>query len=64
MLIPVALPSEQMRIAGMVEQSDRNIQAEVNECRKLKNLKSGLQNDLLTGGVRVPESIMEGSSGA
>jgi len=64
MLIPVALPSEQMRIAGMVEQSDRNIQAEVNECRKLTNLKSGLQNDLLTGRVRVPESIKEGAAGA
>ena len=31
---------------------------------KLISLKSGLQDDLRTGRVRVPESIMEGAAGA
>ena len=31
---------------------------------KLMHLKSGLQDDLLTGRVRVPETIMEGAENA
>jgi hypothetical protein len=31
---------------------------------KLISLKSGLQDDLLTGRVRVPETIMEEAAGA
>ncbi len=63
MMIPVAPISEQFQIAEAVEQSDKIILSEVNECQKLKNLKSGLQDDLLTGRVRVPETIREGAAG-
>lgn len=63
MMIPVAPTSEQIQIAEAAEQFDRNILSEVNECQKLKNLKSGLQDDLLTGRVRVPETIRGGAAG-
>jgi hypothetical protein len=63
MLIPIAPPTEQVQIAETLQRSESNILSEVNECQKLNKLKFGLQEELLTGRVRVPESIMKGAAG-
>lgn len=57
-------PAEQETIVSITAQFDRQLGAELIELRKLESLKSGLQNDLLTGRVRVPETIMEGAESA
>ena len=63
MLIPVAPPTEQVQIAETLYQGANSILCQINECKKLKNIKIGLQDDLLTGRVRVPETIMAGGGG-
>ena len=63
-LIPIPPANEQGLIAKVIEGADRQIEASRNELKKLKTLKSGLQDDLLTGRVRVPETIMEGAENA
>jgi len=50
-------PEEQRHIAGVLETMDREQVAIEAELSKLHQLKSGLMADLLTGRVRVPESI-------
>lgn len=53
--LPIAIPSidEQHRIAKMYEQNMDRIRAEEAYCAKLKAMKQGLMEDLLTGTVRV-----------
>jgi hypothetical protein len=43
---------------------DKEFASEVAEVQKYKSLKYGLQDDLLTGRVPVPVTIMEGAVGA
>jgi type I restriction enzyme, S subunit len=50
-------PDEQSAIVERIDLIDRNIRTEVTECEKLYFLKAGLMSDLLTGCVRLPESI-------
>ena len=64
MLIPVAPPTEQVQIAETLHRGASSILSQINECKKLKNFKVGIQDDLLTGRVRVPETIMEGAENA
>ena len=63
-LIPIPPTHEQGLIANVIDGADSKIEASRNELKKLKTLKSGLQDDLLTGRVRVPETIMEGAENA
>ena len=51
---------EQQRIVRSLNKFDVVIDSEQIELTKLKSLKSGLQDDLLTGRVRVPETILGG----
>lgn len=53
--VPVLVPSEgeQTRIAAVLNAQDARIRAEEVNVEKLKALRSGLVNDLLTGRVRV-----------
>jgi type I restriction enzyme, S subunit len=54
---------EQSEIVERIGQQDNTLRTEISELAKLKNIKSGLQDDLLTGRVRVPETLMEGVVG-
>lgn len=63
----IALPKsvhEQEVIAGRIDRIVELQNAEIHNLHKLQALKSGLQDDLLTGRVRVPETIMEGAENA
>ena len=59
-VIPVPPYNEQYMIAAQLDALTESIEASEREARKLSKLKSGLMNDLLTGRVRVPESITDG----
>jgi type I restriction enzyme, S subunit len=65
-LYRIAWPAEteQDKIADYLLNADAVISSAHEELRKLLSLKSGLQDDLLTGRVRVPETIMEGAESA
>lgn len=56
-LIAVPDETEQVQIVKLIEQSDRNLEAEQSELAKLRHLKSGLMTDLLEGRVRVSEDL-------
>jgi type I restriction enzyme, S subunit len=59
-LMHIAAPRlvvEQERIAVVGNESARPLVAETAELAKLESLKSGLMTDLLTGRVRVPETL-------
>lgn len=59
-LILVAVPrsmQEQQNIADTMHSLDSEISAASSELSKLQQLKSGLMTDLLTGRVRVPETV-------
>jgi type I restriction enzyme M protein len=58
------LKSEQEAIDLCLKAIDEPLTSELAEAQKYRSLKSGLQDDLLTGRVRVPETIMEGAAGA
>lgn len=63
----IALPKslqEQETIAGRIDRIVELQNAEIHNLHKLEALKSGIQDDLLTGRVRVPETIMEGAENA
>jgi len=65
MQIPVAFPPrneshEQQRMLAVRNAVNDEVRALLQELTKLKSLKSGLMDDLLTGRVRVPESITDG----
>jgi len=51
---------EQKRIASILSQIDKTIEKEQNYKEKLKRIKQGLMQDLLTGKVRVNHLIREG----
>jgi len=53
---------EQILIAERINESYKQIETIKNELTKLSQLKSGLQDDLLTGRVPVPERINEGAA--
>lgn len=55
--VPIPSPTEQEAILHMVHSLDAQSTTEHRECAKLRDLKSGLTNDLLTGRVRVPQSF-------
>ena len=55
-------PHEQEIISDILATSDVRTETENVELKKIKSLKSGLQDDLLTGRVRVPETIVEGAA--
>jgi type I restriction enzyme S subunit len=56
--IPVVPRPEQDAIAAILEKMERKIMCESQFVAKLKSLKSGMSADLLTGRVRVRESIL------
>jgi type I restriction enzyme, S subunit len=51
--LPLPSLQEQKRIAQLLDKQDQQIQKEQSQLDKLKTLKKGLMNDLLTGKVRV-----------
>jgi len=56
--------SERVRICNHIETFDRKLSLFSCELKKLTYFKYGLQDDLLIGRVRVPETIMEGAENA
>ena len=60
---PISI-NEQTEIVERINRQDKTIRSARAEHIKLMHLKSGLQDDLLTGRVRVPETIMEGAENA
>lgn len=52
-------PEEQQKIASILSSIDSKIQKEKQELNKLKRIKEGLMQDLLTGKVRVNHLIQE-----
>jgi type I restriction enzyme S subunit len=56
-LVPCPKPHEQECILSLLDAKDSVIRLVEDGAAKLLQLKSGLMNDLLTGRVRVPESI-------
>ena len=60
---PISI-NEQTEIVERINRQDMTIRSARAEHIKLMHLKSGLQDDLLTGRVRVPETIMEGAENA
>lgn len=61
LLIAVPNPIEQSQCSAVYEDITKTLKSEFSELEKLKSLKSGIQDDLLTGRVRVPETIMKGA---
>ncbi len=61
-VIPIPPFRERELIANVIDDVDKQIETSRNELDKIKALKIGLQDDLLTGRVRVPETIMEGAA--
>jgi len=55
---------EQTKIAQRLSLVADSLKRETSALNKAKHLKLGLQDDLLTGRVRVPETIMEGAENA
>lgn len=53
MLLPISPLEEQKQIAKILTTQDKKIQTEETNLAKLKELKKGLMNDLLSGKVRV-----------
>ncbi len=58
---PVPSLPEQRLIADIAHKQLGCIKQEIDERNKLCLIKSGLQDDLLTGRVRVPETILQGA---
>ena len=63
-IVPWPQAEERGLIADYIKKTAQHLSKENSELEKLNSLKSGLQDDLLTGRVRVPESIKEGAAGA
>jgi type I restriction enzyme S subunit len=63
-IVPWPEPKERHLIAEHVKETAAHLLKEIDEVTKLSSLKSGIQDDLLTGRVRVPETIMEGRCGS
>ena len=60
MKVPTLRIQEQIAIANTLSDFEVGIAMDSEELKKLKSLKSGLQDDLLTGRVRIPKTIAEG----
>ncbi|MEJ2724833.1 MAG: restriction endonuclease subunit S [Deltaproteobacteria bacterium] len=60
LLLPVPNPEEQLKIAEIYDRLDSRIQSEEAYHSKLKAIKKGLMQDLLTGRVRVKDPLEEG----
>jgi type I restriction enzyme S subunit len=58
-LIPLPPLPEQQRIAEILSQIDQTIEKEQQYKEKLKRIKQGLMQDLLTGKVRVNHLVEE-----
>ncbi len=58
MRVPFAPPEEQTRIAARLDQFEQTMRNEIAQVAKLRSLKTGLMQDLLTGRVGV-EGVME-----
>jgi type I restriction enzyme S subunit len=58
--IPLPPLPEQQRIAEILTQTDQTIEKEQQYKEKLKKIKQGLMQDLLTGKVRVNNLLNEG----
>jgi len=61
--IPVPEPIEQQMIAEYFNECAKAISEYEAELESYKNIKFGLQDDLLTGRVRVPETIISIDNG-
>jgi type I restriction enzyme, S subunit len=59
LLLPVPCPPEAHRIETLVHESSKQIVCEEKLLHKVLALKSGLMENLLTGQVRVPESLLD-----
>ncbi len=59
LLISIPSPKEQSRIEDAITAHDRRIETEEAYLSKLKAIKKGLMQDLLTGRVRVPKEMLE-----
>lgn len=59
MLISTPKKSEQINIVKRIEKHETAIQVETSFFRKLAQIKQGLMYDLLTGNIRVPESMIQ-----
>jgi type I restriction enzyme S subunit len=60
-LLPKPPSQELCNILTVIEAHEANRNQETNILLKLEKIKAGLQDDLLTGRVRVPETIIEGA---
>ena len=58
--IPLPKPEEQLLVSKQIQEQEQEICLERTYLSKLVALKSGLMTDLLTGRVRVPETIRVG----
>ncbi|OGQ96831.1 MAG: hypothetical protein A2521_04865 [Deltaproteobacteria bacterium RIFOXYD12_FULL_57_12] len=56
--IPVPPPAEQGKIAAIVDAAEANVVALESKIYALKQLKKSLMHDLLTGAVRVADSVL------
>lgn len=59
LIVPLPLRMEQARIEEVIQEADRKYAAENKQLSKLRLLKQGLQEDLLTGRVRVTPLMNE-----
>lgn len=57
LLIPLPTEKEQVKLANLLDSQEKKLQAEENYLVKLKQLKQGLMEDLLTGKVRTVPTI-------
>lgn len=57
MLMPLPSPQEQDSIISCLDSNDATLKSEQANLAKLEQLRSGLMTDLLTGRVRVPETL-------
>ncbi|MCD6430077.1 MAG: restriction endonuclease subunit S [Deltaproteobacteria bacterium] len=58
-LLPIPSPAEQDEISKKVESIDKPIKKEQQNLAKIRLIKQGLMQDLLTGRIRVPESVLK-----
>ncbi len=63
-LLPKPKPGKLESLLNIIESQDAEILREIENLEKLNCIKFGLQDDLLTGRVLAPETIMEGAESA
>ena len=62
MLTPIPNDKEQYRIAAALNAHDARITTEASHLAKLKQIKKGLMDDLLSGRVRVTRLVEDGAA--